>query len=195
MLNKQELVSYKEAIKLVEKVGGNVHCFDFQLIFDHSIFTIYSRILAKSASSSSRRQRKSSPTSLVCDSQKRVDVLKLVSQKIASNVTWLIDNNLPPLMEYNSTERNFIKLDNVFAVDFFCNCFLGIYSFKATISKSLGIYDVTNAALLETFFVPYIWCPNCSAPCSPCSSEQGKAVSIIVLGIHKNYLLIILTLL
>lgn len=51
-----------------------------------------------------------------CDSQKKLDVLKLVSQKIASNVSWLIDNNLPPLMDQSAEERNFIKLDNVFTV-------------------------------------------------------------------------------
>lgn len=61
-----------------------------------------------------RRQGKSPSLSA---GQKNVDVLKLVSQKIASNVTWLIDNNLPPLMVHNSAERNFIKLDNVFAVN------------------------------------------------------------------------------
>ncbi|KAG4072679.1 hypothetical protein HA402_004768 [Bradysia odoriphaga] len=42
------------------------------------------------------------------------------------------------------------------------------------VEKSLGIYDITNAALLESFFLPYIWCPNCSSPCSPCSSEQTR---------------------
>lgn len=63
---------------------------------------------------STRRQGKS--PSLGGDSLKKVDVLKLVSQKISSNVTWLIDNNLPPLIEHSSAERNFVKLDNVFAV-------------------------------------------------------------------------------
>lgn len=65
-----------------------------------------------------RRQGKSS-FSLGSDSLKKVDVLKLVSQKISSNVTWLIDNNLPPLMEHSSAERNFVKLDNVFAVSIY----------------------------------------------------------------------------
>ncbi|XP_037024257.1 dynein regulatory complex protein 1 homolog [Bradysia coprophila] len=127
LLAKKDLVSYNEALKLVEKV--------------------------RVKSSNPARQQWKIPSS-ESDSQKKLDVLKLVSQKIASNVTWLIDHNLPPLMDHSSEERNFIKLDNVFA--------------------SLGIYDITNAALLESFFLPYIWCPNCSSPCSPCSSEQTK---------------------
>lgn len=61
-----------------------------------------------------RRQGKS--PSLGCDSKKEVDVLRLVSQKLSNNVTWLVDNNLPPLMEHSLAERNFVKLDNVFVV-------------------------------------------------------------------------------
>lgn len=126
-----------------------------------------------------RRQGKS--PSLGCDTLKNVDVLKLVSQKMSSNVTWLIDNNLPPLTDHTTAERNFVKLDNVFAVSFCRHSSTGsigsVFKF-VSILKSLGIYDVTTAALLETFFVPYIWCPNCSSPCSsPCSSEQSSRVS------------------
>lgn len=72
-----------------------------------------------SAKSTNLTRRQGKSPSLGGDSLKKVDVLKLVSQKISSNVTWLIDNNLPPLMEHSSAERNFVKLDNVFAVSIY----------------------------------------------------------------------------
>lgn len=92
-----------------------------------------------SAKSTNLTRRQGKSPSLGGDSLKKVDVLKLVSQKISSNVTWLIDNNLPPLMEHSSAERNFVKLDNVFAVSIYVEIDRFIKVF-VTITRFFTIY-------------------------------------------------------
>lgn len=92
-----------------------------------------------SAKSSNLTRRQGKSPSLGGDSLKKVDVLKLVSQKISSNVTWLIDNNLPPIMEHSSAERNFVKLDNVFAVSIYVEIDRFIKVF-VTITRFFTIY-------------------------------------------------------
>ncbi|KAJ6646858.1 Dynein regulatory complex protein 1 like [Pseudolycoriella hygida] len=151
LLRKTDLKSYNEAIRSVEKVEGGP---------------------------TNLPVHQAKPPTLTSDPLKRIDVLKLVSKKLSGNVTWLMDNSLPPLDDYSVAERNFIKLDNVFA--------------------SLGICDAANVALLETFFLPYVCCPNCTSPYSPCLPKETKLVSdlfvfIIIVFRDTLFVAVILT--